>query len=38
MLCSAKGLQDAAVDVTIAAPHLSELQVSLQQLLHPSLK
>ncbi|KAL3151349.1 hypothetical protein ABBQ38_013182 [Trebouxia sp. C0009 RCD-2024] len=35
---SAKGLQDAAVDVTIAAPYLSELQAGLRNLLRPATK
>ena len=39
LLCSAKGLQDTAVDVTIAAPYLSELHSSdLYNLLLPATK
>lgn len=37
-MCSAKGLEDAAVDATIAAPYLSELPSGLQSLLLPAVK
>ena len=37
VLCSATGLQDAEVDVTITAPYLSEMGASLQTLLHPAM-